>query len=73
MKTLMTTTALALTIAAGSVYAQSENNGEQMEQNLENAGESLENAGENAADATANADSMHWTNRPTYQQFMMFQ
>ena len=24
-------------------------------------------------DATANADSMHWTNRPTYQQFMMFQ
>ncbi|MGR3271650.1 PRC-barrel domain-containing protein [Thalassococcus profundi] len=55
MKTLMTTTALALTIAAGSVYAQSENNGEQMEQNLENAGESLENAGENAADATANA------------------
>jgi len=55
MKTLMTTTALALTIAAGSVYAQSENNGEQVEQNLENAGESLENAGENAADATANA------------------
>lgn len=24
-------------------------------------------------DATANAESMHWINRPTYQQFMMFQ
>jgi hypothetical protein len=55
MKTLMTTTALALTLAAGTAYAESHTNGEEMQQNLENAGENLKAAGENAADATANA------------------
>ncbi|MFZ5961488.1 PRC-barrel domain-containing protein [Thalassococcus sp. BH17M4-6] len=55
MKHLFTTTALALTLAAGAAYAESHTNGEEMEQNLENAGESLENAGENAADATGEA------------------
>lgn len=55
MTRLMTTTALALTLAAGTAFAESHTNGEQMEQNLENAGESLEQAGENAAAATENA------------------
>ncbi|MGY9047024.1 MAG: PRC-barrel domain-containing protein [Rhodobacterales bacterium] len=55
MTRLITTTALALTLAAGSAHAESHTNGEKVEQNLENAGESLEKAGENAAQATGNA------------------
>ncbi|SNR41089.1 PRC-barrel domain-containing protein [Puniceibacterium sediminis] len=55
MTRLITTTALALTLAAGTAYAESHSNGAKMEQNLENAGENLENAGENAAQATENA------------------
>ncbi|WP_146589089.1 PRC-barrel domain-containing protein [Puniceibacterium confluentis] len=55
MTRLLTTTALAFTLATGAAFAESHTNGEQMEKNLENAGENLENAAENAAEATENA------------------
>ncbi|MHA6325932.1 PRC-barrel domain-containing protein [Roseivivax sp. CAU 1753] len=53
----LTTSILALTLAAGTAMAESHTNLEEAEQNLENAAESTGNAVENTAEATGNAAS----------------